>query len=187
MSQLSAPQPRDSLRRQRGPATYGDQHDVCGHAVELGCTGRPNDSKGVDMVRYHHRIAAPVVALGLALAAAGPASARFDPNPAPIATSSSSPNTSLCSEVCSASGYTAGSQSGATLPHDPRTRSAALAAGPTQPRPTATVVRVVPPKDGFDWGDAGIGAGGAIVLVMLVGAGALGVTAARRRTTSSTA
>jgi hypothetical protein len=159
---------------------------VSGPAVELGCTGRPNDSKGVDMVRYYHRLAAPVIALGLALAAAGPASARVNLNPAPVATSGSSQSTNLCSEVCSASGYTAGTRSGATLSHDPRPRSVALAGGSAQPRP-ATVVRVVTPKDGFDWGDAGIGAGGAVVLMTLAGGSALAVTAARRRVTRSTA
>ena len=139
------------------------------------------------MVRHHRRLAAPVIALGLALAAAGPAAARVNLNPAPVATSGSSPSTNLCSEVCSASGYTAGTASGATLSHDPRPRSTALAEGSTQPRPAATVVRVVTPKDGFDWGDAGIGAGGAVVLMTLVGGSALGVTAARRRVRHGTA
>jgi hypothetical protein len=49
------------------------------------------------------------------------------------------------------------------------------------------VVRVVTPKDGFDWGDAGIGAGGAVVLMTLAGGSALAVTAARRRVTHGTA
>jgi hypothetical protein len=43
------------------------------------------------------------------------------------------------------------------------------------------VVRVVHHDNGFDWGDAGIGAGGAIVLVLLLGAGALGAIALHRR------
>jgi hypothetical protein len=94
---------------------------------------------------------------------------------------------------------------GARLPHDPRPRSAALATssdrslnvatrtlatpvscgdvcsghgyGPvTAP---ATVIRVAAPGGGFDWGDAGIGAAGAIVL-MLIGTGRVLATTNRR-------
>jgi hypothetical protein len=43
----------------------------------------------------------------------------------------------------------------------------------------ATVVRVTAPDGGFDWGDAGIGAGGMLV-VTLIGAGGL-LTVANRR------
>jgi hypothetical protein len=96
-------------------------------------------------------------------------------------------------------------RTGAALPHDPRSRAVALASNGqgslnvTTRTPTttatcgdvcsgrgygpvsapATVVRVVAPGSGFDWGDAGIGAGGAIVLV-LIGTGAALATTSRR-------
>jgi len=93
--------------------------------------------------------------------------------------------------------------SGATLPHDPRPRPLP----PSQPQTTslseiqqgakqaglhpgvfgqseaasnqATAARVTAPDGGFDWGDAGIGAGGMLV-VTLIGAGGL-LTVANRR------
>jgi hypothetical protein len=158
------------------------------HPVQIGCTGRPNDFKGVDMVRHHRRIA-PAIALALALATAAPASARFDLNPAAGADSpSTSAHTNLCSEVCSASGYTA-HNTGAALPHDPRSRAVALAGAghvsATTPRPTT--VRVVTTKNDFDWGDAGIGAGGAIALMTLLGGAAFAMSSGRRRAARSTA
>src|SRR5437763_8780979 len=77
------------------------------------------------MVR-HHRIASAIV-LTLTLATAAPAAARLELNPsAPTAHPSAPQGTKLCSEVCSASGYTAAKR-GAALPHDPRARSVALA------------------------------------------------------------
>jgi hypothetical protein len=186
------------------------------------------------MVRHPHRFAF-AIALTLALAAAAPASARLELNPATGADNqSTTASTNLCSEVCSASGYVA-HNSGATLPHDPRTRAVALAgagygygstpiaaAGTTGRRAavaagarhvTPTIVatrggavhvapttlatpvgarRVSPtasatPNNGFDWGDAGIGAGGAVALMTLLVGGALGVSSVRHRATRSTA
>ena len=171
------------------------------------------------MVRHHHRIA-PAIVLTLALAAAAPASARPAPVPASGAAEPSVPaSTNLCSEVCSAGGYSTATsvavtsaRSGATLPHDPRPRLEALAGGGsdsargtvassassgprsevvsgggyTNPSAPPTVVRVVSPATGFDWGDAGIGAGGAFALMMLLVGGILSATAVRRRATRST-
>jgi hypothetical protein len=184
------------------------------------------------MVPHHHRVAS-AIALTLALAAAAPASARFELNPGTGADNqSTTASTSLCSEVCSASGYAA-QNSGAALPHDPRPRAVALAgagygygSSPIAPARTtgpgvvtgarhvtptilATrggAVHVAPsrltnpvsarhisatasatPSDGFDWGDAGIGAGGAIALMTLLVGGALGVSSFRRRPTRGTA
>jgi hypothetical protein len=53
---------------------------------------------------------------------------------------------------------------------------------PAAPPPVvrAEVVRVQAPKSGFDWGDAGIGAAGAVGLAALTGGGALVI--AQRRT-----
>jgi hypothetical protein len=113
------------------------------------------------MIRHHHRIAG-AIALTLTLAIAAPAYARLDLNPP-----SASPPRSATT--------------GAALPHDPRPRSVALAAA--QPK----VVHVVAPSDGFHWGDAGIGAGGALVLMTLIAGGVLVAATARRRTTSTTA
>ena len=44
------------------------------------------------------------------------------------------------------------------------------------------VVSIVSPQGGFDWGDAGIGAGGAVAVILL-GVGAVLMTAHRRRGT----
>lgn len=91
---------------------------------------------------------------------------------------------------------------GARLPHDPRPRSAALAttsnrslnvATRTLATPVscgdvcsghgygpvdtpATIVRVVAPQRGFDWGDAGIGAGSTLILIAIGLAGTRAAT-----------
>jgi hypothetical protein len=132
----------------------------------------------------HHRCIAPVIALMLTLAVAAPGFARLQSNP-PTGTSPAGapPSASPCSEVCSANDYGA-ARTGAALPHDPRPRAVALAA----PSPRLTVVRVVhAPGNGFDWGDAGIGAGGALALMTLLVGSVVGVGAMRRRATGSTA
>ena len=51
------------------------------------------------------------------------------------------------------------------------------------PAPT-TIVRVITPTGGFDWGDAGIGAAAGVALLMIGLAGALAVS--QRRTRRST-
>jgi hypothetical protein len=180
------------------------------------------------MIRHHHRVAS-AIALTLALASAAPAAARFELNPATGADNhSTTANTNLCSEVCSASGYVS-HNSGAALPHDPRARAVALAGGgygygstkiaaATTGRPagarhitptlvatrggaidgaTRTVATSVgshpvsspapaTPSGGFDWGDAGIGAG-TVALIALLVSGMVGVNSVRRRTTRSPA
>jgi hypothetical protein len=94
------------------------------------------------------------------------------------------------------------STGGAALAHDPRPRSVALAGASTASSGTAAlrsevvsgrgyvnpgapvnVIRVVhpSPSGGFDWGDAGIGAAGALALILLLGGGALGALSIRRR------
>jgi hypothetical protein len=102
-------------------------------------------------------------------------------------------------------------EKGAALRHDPRARSQALSGGGSHnPRITAstgstgprsevvsgggytnpgyapTVVRVVAPSSGFDWGDAGIGAGGAVALMLLT-VGLFGATNVRHRAARGTA
>lgn len=105
----------------------------------------------------------------------------------------------------------ASAEQGATLPHNPRGSSEVLSGagsgspsstvtsrgsngprsevvsggGYSNPSGVPTVVRVVAPSGGFHWGDAGIGAGGAIAMLLLIGA-VLGATNVRRRATRGT-
>lgn len=156
------------------------------------------------MIRHHHRIAF-AIAVTAALAAAAPASARFELNPAPTtAVSSPSASPNLCSEVCGAyargtSAPVASAERGATLPHDPRPRGELSSAAVTQSSPTGprsevvsgggygnpvsalTVARVAAPTGGFHWGDAGIGAGGAFAIVLLLAGGLAAATTLRHR------
>ena len=146
------------------------------------------------MVRHHHRIV-PAIALTLALAAAAPASARLELNPPPGAGEpSTAASTNLCSEVCGASGYTAATQlavasaeRGASSGSNGPRSEVVSGGGYSNPSGFPTVVRVVAPTGGFDWGDAGIGAGGAFAMMMLLIGGVLGATNVRRRTARSTA
>ena len=159
----------------------------------------------------HHRCITPAFTIMLALLVAAPAYARLELNPPAGTTHASAPaSANLCSEVCGASGYTSPG-TGATLPHDPRPRAVALAGAgygygstPTSsaannprsevvsgggyghPNAPATV-RVAAPGTGFDWGDAGIGAGSAVALMTLLVGAAFGVTSARRRATTRSA
>jgi hypothetical protein len=156
-----------------------------------------------------HRIGTSV-ALALALAAsAAPAGARqFDLNangsyvPAGLASTqapsqpaapptstqphSKTANTGPCSEACSGGGY------------GPRTSRPAATPASTGPgsdvsstngydvaRVPPTVVRIIPRDSGFDWGDASIGAGAALGLVLAATGGTL--LLAHRRTQSRTA
>jgi hypothetical protein len=163
----------------------------------------------VDMFRHQHHII-PAVALAVALSAAAPASASLGPNPVPGAPTpapgpritspwqlvnaadtqqSSVATPGPCSEVCSGGGYGSANQAaataasaGAALPHDPRARSEVVAGGGYgTPNVRPTAVRVTHSRDGFDWGDAGIGAGGALALTMLTAGGVLATTNTRRR------
>ena len=99
-------------------------------------------------------------------------------------------STGPCSEVCSAGGYVSVSQpastpddSGAALPHDSRPRSIALSSAYKTASIPPTVVRVVTHSDGFDWGDAGIGAGGTLALTLIALGGVLAATNRRSRQT----
>ena len=162
------------------------------------------------MVRHHHRVA-PAIALTLALVAAAPAAARFDLNPVTGAQASGNvanesgatlPHDPRARAVALAgAGYTYGYTYGTTPRHvavvagarhvTPTTLAAsaaistthATASGVHHVSPTAAAA----PSNGFDWGDAGVGAGGTVALIALVAGGALGVSSIRRRTTRSTA
>ena len=164
------------------------------------------------MFRHHRRLAAPI-ALALALAAAAPAAARHELEPTAGAANASAPaNTSLCSEVCGAGGYVA-ADAGGNFAYNPTAGFVARAGagygygssptastGSTSPRSEvvsaggygspdvrAAVVHVVSSGDGFDWGDAGIGAGGALTLMTLAIGGTLGASSIRRRGTRTAA
>jgi hypothetical protein len=139
--------------------------------------------KEVDMLRFRHRIA-PAIALTVVLAAAAPAVARPQLNSLASTASTPAPGGYILAEKTVA---TAGAS-------DP---TVATAAGPrsevvsghgyVNPAAPATVVRTVAPSDGFDWGDAGVGAAGALVLMLVISGGVLGVTNARRHAARSTA
>jgi hypothetical protein len=167
------------------------------------------------MFRHHHWRLAPAVAVTLALAAAAPASARPDVDPPQSVTSASSQTAAtLCSEVCSG-GYGEVTQprvtstlTGAAVPPDAWLRSVVDAGGGTSrhhdvtasegyaggpkvvasaPAARPIAVRAAAASAGFHWGDAGIGAGGAVALTMVLIGGALAVMKIRRRSTRGAA
>jgi hypothetical protein len=131
------------------------------------------------MVRYHHRVGL-AIALTLALAASLAPLALADPQPlagaeAAIAANQSpatppirpnadeqnvppSTTTAPCSDACSGHGY-------------------------GNPAPGS----VAGPTEGFHWDDAGIGAGTAFALTVLLAAVAFTTTKTRRRATRSSA
>jgi hypothetical protein len=114
------------------------------------------------MIRHHHRIThAAAVALALTALVAPPALAMTAP-------ASHGP----CSEVCSNGGYGPGSDVSSTN-------------GNQSTRIPATVVGVAPGDSGFNWGDAGIGAGAALGLILAATGGTL--LLAHRRAQSHTA
>jgi hypothetical protein len=143
---------------------------------------------------YHHRLA--TIAVTLALAAGVPAAAAAQQPAHPGSPATGSP----CSEVCSGGGYGPGTSTTTSpayswpiiLNHlgnqgNPAPCSEVCSGGGygtgSPPSPTATItptaVRVVTQSAGFDWGDAGIGAGGMLVLIVIGLGGALTLT--RRR------
>ena len=158
------------------------------------------------MVRQHRTTAAVVISLALTASLAATASA----DPAPLARAEAAitathasppvrPNpdeqtptaattySGPCSEVCSGG---AGSYGSATQPSSAHGHpiAALLHSGPgiradsaafTPPR----VVRVATHSSGFDWGDAGIGAGASLVLLAIGLAGARAATKSRKRHT----
>ena len=148
----------------------------------------------------HHRTAAIILALGLAVGV--PAAAAAQQPAKPGSPASASP----CSEVCSGGGYGSGNstttQPTYSLPiilnnvGNPAPCSEVCSGGGyglvSQPSRTPddssayhtarippTAVRVVTASAGFHWGDAGIGAGGMLALIVIGLGGALTLT--RRR------
>jgi hypothetical protein len=124
------------------------------------------------MIHNRNRISATLaVTLALLAGAAVPAMARPDVNLAPTApqTQPSTPgSTNLCSEVCFGGGR-------GFVQHQVGTSAALSSTRPHTSQPP--VARVVIQSTGFDWGDAAIGAGGAIVLVLVaLGGGRIAMT-----------
>jgi hypothetical protein len=134
------------------------------------------------MTRHHRRITT-ALALTLALAASSAPVALGDPPPLAQAESAIA-NTSAsgwsCGDVCSGHGY--GYEGVALSTADPASCGDACSGHGYAPVNTpATVVRVVAPSGSFDWGDAAIGAGAAVVLVGIGLAGTRTALSARGR------
>jgi hypothetical protein len=146
---------------------------------------------------HYHRTAAIILALGLA--AGVPAAAAAQQPTTPASPASPSP----CSEVCSGGGYGSGTstttQPAYSVPiilnnpgnqGDPAPCSEVCSGGGygllSQPRLTPgdssayhtspTAAHVVTPSVGFHWGDAGIGAGAMLALIVVGLGGALTLT-----------
>jgi hypothetical protein len=128
------------------------------------------------MIRHHARIArAAALTLALTAIAATPASATPPPaGPGP------------CSEVCSGGGYGSRVSRPAATPTNAGPGSDVSSTnGYDFARVPPTVVRIISDDNGFHWGDASIGAGGALGLMLAATGGTL--LLAHRRTQSRTA
>jgi hypothetical protein len=132
---------------------------------------------------YHHRTATITLALALAVGVPTAAAAQQPGQP------SSPANGSPCSEVCSGGGYGPGTSTSPaySLPvilndlGNPAPCSEVCSGGGygSVSQPSPTPVHVAAHSAGFDWGDAGIGAGGMLALTVIGLGGALTLT--RRR------
>lgn len=121
------------------------------------------------MFRNHRPRSLALLVTSLLLVSAGPAMAagRFAPPPQVTATQSSHVQSpTLCSEVCGS----ALASSHAVLSHTYSRPDKQLLSPPTSPS-TPTVAHVTTSSDGngFDWGDAAIGAGAAIIVMLVIG------------------
>jgi hypothetical protein len=140
------------------------------------------------MIHHHHRIT-PTIAITLALAASAAPVAWGDPQPlarAESAIANHAPASSgLCGDVCSGHGYgTVGVTTSAPASsglcgdvcsgHGDGTVGATTSPLGVRPHPA-------PAGGGFDWGDAGIGAGGMFAVTIIGLGGALAATNRRRR------
>jgi hypothetical protein len=111
------------------------------------------------MFRQHHSHIGPALALALALGLCAAPVASADPQP-----------------LAKAEAAIAANQS----PRSPMVRPNPDEQAPWPRSQSPAIVRVVVPDGGFDWADAGIGAGGALVLVGLGLGAARAVTNVRR-------
>jgi len=131
------------------------------------------------MIHRNHPIRTMLaVTVTLAVCAAS-AAARPQPYPGTTASPypgpavSSTTHAGLCSEVCSGGIASASAparpEPAAQFPKHPRV-PINPASTPGQPT-SAPSVKPAPTSGGFDWGDAGIGAAGAILLTLAIGGG----------------
>ena len=128
----------------------------------------------------HRRITTAVALTTAAIAAApGAAGAYFgnDLNPTPATPPSVSTNVDLRSpDARDATRGDSISQTPSVDLRAPDTRDVAIGRGPQVVVTPPVVHYVSDAGDGFNWGDAGIGAGGAIALVLLATGGVMLVT-----------
>ena len=138
------------------------------------------------MLRHHINTA---IALTLALAAAAPsgASARpFEPIPAPTTTQTHAPPASNPHSRDAANPAVRAIQAqGARVARELAARDARTGGEIVNPTPPLTVTVFQP--NGFDWGDAAIGAAGGLALSLIGIGGAVGVSQYRSRRTRNTA
>jgi hypothetical protein len=135
------------------------------------------------MFRHHHPTSG-VIALALALAAVAPAgaSARYAQDPPPTTSQTQAlAAVNPHSRDAANPAVRAIQAQGARVGHELAARDS-LTAGPPPPQ----IIRVSQPN-GFDWGDAGIGAAGGVALAMLGLGGALVVMHRPKRARQTTA
>lgn len=146
------------------------------------------------MIPWNHPVRTLLaVTVMLTACAASPAMARPQPYPGTAASSTTQAGTNLCSEVCSGGVASLSAQAdrtpaepGARFPQHPRVPLNSASSGlPTTP-PTAAV-KAPAHTNRFDWGDAAIGAAGAILLTLAVGGGLATMTRRSRRLRQSSA
>jgi hypothetical protein len=167
------------------------------------------------MVRHRRRIT-PAVVLTVLLAAAAPAAAKplgisvntsGTPTPGQICTKLCAPlsyvraektvvNTGISQPASVPGAYVRAEK---TVVNTGTSEPAVTSGGPSpvsevvsghgygNPAAPAAIVRTVAPSNGFDWGDAAIGAGGALVLMLVISGGVLGITNNRRHAARGTA
>jgi hypothetical protein len=130
------------------------------------------------MIRRHHRIT-HATALTLALAATAAPCAWADPAPLARAEAAIAARQTPASPVVrpNADQQPAASFNAATGPAVPMVSDDGSASGTRATR----VLRVIAPADGFDWRDAGIGAGASLLLVGIGLAGTRAAMSSRKR------
>jgi hypothetical protein len=139
-----------------------------------------------------HRIST-TAALILSLAAAGAPAASAMPvraDPASAATGQSSTAVRPKPDAQTVTGATANRTSAAVYSRQDKSMVPAISPSTTAPRTTKCsgpplLVRLQAPGNGFDWGDAGIGAAGGVALSLIALGGALAVSQRRTRHTTA--
>jgi hypothetical protein len=132
---------------------------------------------------------APLARAEATIAANSQSNTALRPNPDQQTATGATADSGPCSEVCSGGARSYGSaslrsrtpdDSGATLPHDSRPRWLAAPSLYSAPDSPPAAVRRPTHNGGFHWGDAGIGAGGMLAVVLIGLGGAFTLTHRRR-------